>query len=255
MKYTILVCFILIFSSLKAQDLFDLVKNSDHKAVKAYEGSVNIRDQNMATPLMWAIYSDDHKLVKILLKKGADPELKGWIYENDSISGYDLIYGSCLGIAAGKGNKRCLKFFIRKLGVSPNDREINLEPNLENGWTALHWAAYRGNLSAAKYLLDEGAKLEAVAPTNYNQTALNLAILGGQTEMLEFLLESGANCNYTDWLMVSVLSYAFKQRSREMVKILLEHGAVFDERENKNIEDELHKFFGVESVEELEVVE
>jgi ankyrin repeat protein len=231
-----------------------MVRDNDHKAVKDYEGSVNLRDDNQATPLMWALYSSDSKMVRLLLKKGADPYLKGWIYENNlevKSNPEEVIYGSCLAIAAGKGKKDMLKYFVKKLDISPNDREINLEGNIENGWTALHWATYVGDKGAIKFLVKEGANINAVMPTNFNQTALHLAIINSNTEIVELLLESGADVNTTDWMGRSVLSYAFQTKSREMVKLLLNKGAVFDEREQRVLEDELYKNFKIDKAADL----
>ncbi|MBN1950206.1 MAG: ankyrin repeat domain-containing protein [Bacteroidales bacterium] len=251
MRHFLILLLVLILPKVYAQGLFDLVKQGDIRAVKSYDGPVNLRDENQATPLMWAIFSEDQKMVKKLLKKGADPELKGWIVVEDSTTGLELIYGSCLALAAGTGNARLVRYFIEKKGISTEDREINLQTNLENGWTALHWAAFTGRVDIASYLIQRGASIDAVAPTNNNLTPLQFAVQAGHVEMAELLLNAGANCDQTDWLGISVLSHAFNQRSREMVKILLDNGASFDEREKKVLPDELDKAFGIGNPSEL----
>lgn len=251
MRYLILIFFCGLSHIILAQDLFDYVRQHDFKAVKDYSGAVNLRDPNQATPLMWAVFSADRRMVRKLIRKGADPTLKGWIIVDDTLNHYQLIYGSCLAIAAGKKKNRLLKYFIRRQDLPVDDREINLDHNTEDGWTALQWASLVGNLEGAEFLIHRGADVNAIAPTNYNQTPLHLAVGFNQTEMVSLLIREGADCQATDLLGTSVLSYAFENESREIVKILLAAGAHFAERENKVLEDELHKTFGVDDVNEL----
>ena len=241
MKTSFILLLLFLGSYLQSQTLFDLVVRNDLKAVKEYEGAVNLRDENEATPLMWAAYASDFRMVK----KGADTGMKGWILHRDTIHNYEFIYGSNMAIAAGESNIKLLKYLIRKCHTQIDDREVNLYENRENGWTALHWAAVRGNEKVARYLIRKGADIDARAKTDFNQTPLILAINFDQTEMARLLIRKGADCNLGDMYGISVLTYAFESESRELIKLLLENGAEFNSIEKKTVPEQLQEIFGI----------
>lgn len=61
----------------------------------------------------------------------------------------------------------------------------------DQGWTALHWASFRGCLEAAEVLLENGASVDQCA--NDGQTPLSWAAITGRIELVELLLENGAD--------------------------------------------------------------
>jgi ankyrin repeat protein len=248
--------FFVLFSSfflinLSAQDLFQLVQNNDFKGVKDYIGPVNLRDANQATPLMWAVYCSDLKMVKQLVKKGADVKMKGWILFKDSVSKFDFIYGSCLAIAAGENKVNHLKYFIRKCKIPVDDREIILNDFKENGWTPLQWASVKGNKRAVKYLIKRGADINAVSENDFNQSPLLFAINFKQIETAKLLVKLGADVNQKDLFGVVPLTCALEIQNRELVKYLIEHGAMPEEYAERPLEDMLLELFGVKRVEDL----
>ncbi|KAK8947408.1 hypothetical protein KSP39_PZI006767 [Platanthera zijinensis] len=60
----------------------------------------------------------------------------------------------------------------------------------QNGWTALHVAAFKGRTEAARELVESGAELEAVDDAGY--TPLRCAVEAGRTEMALLLIGYGA---------------------------------------------------------------
>ena len=60
----------------------------------------------------------------------------------------------------------------------------------EDGWTPLHRAAYEGHQEVAKYLIKQGAAVEAKA--NSGWTPLHWAAQEGHREVVEYLIEQGA---------------------------------------------------------------
>jgi ankyrin repeat protein len=62
-----------------------------------------------------------------------------------------------------------------------------------DGATALHWAAYYGDVGLALLLLEAGA--EVTAANRNGSTPLWLAASQGDTPMIEALLENGADAN------------------------------------------------------------
>jgi ankyrin repeat protein len=242
---------LLIFIQGFSQDLFSLVKNNEYKSVKTYIGAVNLRDTNQATPLMWAVYKSDLRMVRLLIRKGADVNLKGWIIFKDSISRFDFIYGSCLAAAAGENKVDQVRYFIRKLKIPVDDREIFLNDYKEEGWTALQWASVKGNNRSLKYLIRQGANINAVSVNDYNQSPLLFAINFHQIEAAKILIDKGADVNQKDLFGVAPLTYALEIQSRELVKSLVKHGAILEENNDRPLEEMLLDLFGVSRIEDL----
>ena len=92
-----------------------------------------------------------------------------------------------------------------------------------DGATALHWAAYHGNVSLAGLLLDAGA--DASAANRNGSTPLWLAANQGDAAMIEALLEGGADANEELPLGRRPLMLAARSGVVDAVRVLLEHGA------------------------------
>ncbi len=239
MKIKSFVFLLLFVQSAFPQDIFQLVKNSDLDAVRNYEGPVNLRDTNQATPLMWAVYVSDLKMVKHLVKKGADVTLKGWIFFTDSISHFEFIYGSCLVIAAGEGKKDVLKYLLNRQNISVEDKEINLYENVENGWNALQWASVRAKNHIVKYLVKKGADINAPAQADLNQTPLILAINFNRDETALLLTKLGADVNQCDDYGVSPLTYALELQAVDLIELMIKKGAITSDIDYEIIDDQL----------------
>lgn len=130
----------------------------------------------------------------------------------------------------------------------------------EDGETALHLATVNGHVGAVRTLLENKAKVDAIAQNNNltalhlaaingrtpiiplllaakaninarsnstKRTPLHLAILSGMDEAARFLVEAKANLDCKDsWESLSALDTARKQKNNELVKFLQEHGAI-----------------------------
>jgi uncharacterized protein len=98
----------------------------------------------------------------------------------------------------------------------------------EDGFTPLHFAAFFGHPEAAKLLVDRGAELEARS-TN-EQIALDAAPLhsasaAGQLEVCRVLLDAGADVNAVQHGGYTALLDAAVNGDEELVEFLLERGA------------------------------
>lgn len=225
MKKIILFLVLFIASNVFSQSIFDYVKANDFSSVKAYSDSINARDDNQATPLMWAVYKSDLKMVKMLISKGADPNLKGWINFRDStLNGY-FAYGSCLVIAAGENKLDILKYLLKKQKIPIDDKEINLDKNIDNGWTALQWAAVQGNLDIITYLVKKGANINSVAETNNNATPLILALMFHHKNAAKLLIDLGADVNKKDSKELSPLDYAIYLNDNDLLDFMTQKAA------------------------------
>lgn len=86
-----------------------------------------------------------------------------------------------------------------------NDRVIELidaDPQLaitpvNDNITLLHWAAINNRIEIAKYLINKGAKVDAIGGA-LNSTPLHWAVRDGKLEMIVFLLSYGAQPSLLD---------------------------------------------------------
>ncbi|MBU3621641.1 ankyrin repeat domain-containing protein [Polynucleobacter sp. CS-Odin-A6] len=61
----------------------------------------------------------------------------------------------------------------------------------KSGWTALHYACSAGKLSVAEFLVANGAKVNALSPSD--TTPLMMAVSSGNELLIKFLLDNGAD--------------------------------------------------------------
>ena len=88
---------------------------------------------------------------------------------------------------------------------------------------SLEEAAYRGDSQTVRQILDHGGSGGQI------DMALIFAASNGQVEMVQLLLERGANVNYTDHRLMSdgysALHWAATKGRESTVSLLLQHGA------------------------------
>ena len=61
----------------------------------------------------------------------------------------------------------------------------------KSGWTPLHYACTTGKLSVAEFLVANGAKVNALSPSD--TTPLMMAVSSGNDQLIKFLLDKGAD--------------------------------------------------------------
>jgi len=93
--------------------------------------------------------------------------------------------------AARKGDLAALSSLLNRDRSLVNERDREHEGAYEvvgKGWTPLHWAAYSGQLQAARLLLDRGA--DPKARDAFGFTPLHYA---AEKELVDLLLDRGAH--------------------------------------------------------------
>ncbi len=207
---------LLVSNGQKAEALQQIAAGTDVNAVRT-DGS---------SALLYAAYQGDAELVKALLDKGANPNLR-----NE--------YGAfALSEAVQQGSQPIVDMLLSH----------NADANLGNveSETALMVAARSGNLAAAQALLKAGAKVNA--KENWGgQTAVMWAAAQSQTEMLKLLIKNGADVNMQGAMRLwdrrtlseprpkdmnkgglTALLYASREGCTDCVKILKDAGADFN---------------------------
>ena len=143
------------------------------------------------TALMWAVSEQHPEVVRVLLARGADFHAKSDVWSD-------------------------------MMAVPPHGKpEYNrLIPH--GGETALMFAARVGDLASARLLLAAGANVNDADAWGVSATVL--AAHSGFTELVEFLLDQGADANAIG-PGFTALHEAIMRRDERMVTALLAHGA------------------------------
>ena len=106
--------------------------------------------------------------------------------------------------------------------------ECHFDPNItdvknKNGVTPLIACCNQKNFEMAHFLIQNGADVNYT--TNCGLTPLIVACMNGNSEMAQFLVEQGANVNQKDDNGVTPIFYACKRAHFSTVKLLLKLGA------------------------------
>src|SRR5262245_15151528 len=153
--------------------------------------NVNVRAARRQTALMWAVAQKHSEVVKALLARGADVHAR-----SDAWS--------------------------QVMAVPPHGYPDYNRAIPHGGDTALMFAARVGDLASAKLLIAAGANVNDADAWGVSATVLSAH--SGYGELVEFLLEKGANPNAAP-AGFTALHEAIMRRDESMVKALLAHGA------------------------------
>ena len=103
------------------------------------------------------------------------------------------------------------------------EQQVDVNGAEVDGTTALHWAAYQGDLDVAQLLLRAGARADA--RNRYAVTPLALACGRGNAPIVEALLDAGADANTTLPEGETVLMAAARSGNVDVLRLLLARGA------------------------------
>lgn len=153
--------------------------------------NVNARAARRQTALMWAVSQKHPEVVKVLLAHGADVHARSEIWSD-------------------------------VMAVSPHGH-LDYNRAIPHGNnTPLMFAARVGDLASAKLLVAAGAKVDDADA--WGVSAMVLAAHSGFGDLVEFLLDKGANPN-ADASGFTALHEAIMRRDERVVTALLAHGA------------------------------
>ncbi|MFK7852817.1 MAG: ankyrin repeat domain-containing protein [Granulosicoccus sp.] len=174
---------------------------------------INESDYFVGGPLFIAAGRPDTEVVRVLLERGADPDLVGESGDNTP-----------LHQAAIAGINDNIELLIK---ASANMENLNAR-----GDSALHLASADGNLSAMKLLMNAGADIDAVNDVNQT-TPIQAATLNGQIEAVRYLVTNGAGLDVKDaqgrgLLHNAAVSYSYTAvGDASLVTYLFENGAPY----------------------------
>ncbi len=138
------------------------------------EADAKWRGPDGSTALQWAVYNGDLVKTKRLLQQGAD------------VSAVNNYGANAMQLAAEVADPNMLKLLL--------DAGANADSPNPEGQTALMLVARTGNVDAAKLLVKNKATIDAREHFG-EQTALMWATARRHPEMMQFLIEKGADVN------------------------------------------------------------
>ncbi len=194
-SFTVLLILILSLSGCTTSPLMDAVIDGDIKKTNALLGQgADINECSRYTPLMRAARIGHIEMAKLLLDKGADI--------NATCGGYTAIIW-----AVYYERNEIVKLLL--------DRGADVNA-MCGGYTALMWAVnYVGQIEMVKLLLDRGADVNIYSAVNY-----------GLTDRVKHLLDRGADDNnYSGDNWNTALHLAIYNGYNDIIQLLLERGA------------------------------
>ena len=171
------------------------------------EVDVNLRNDDNKTALQRAVDMNRTDIVHLLIDAGAD-------VNTQNNEGHSPLYVACKS-----GELDIVKMLVRAgAGVSVADND---------GYTCLMLAAWHGHTDIVRYLVgvpevELNHQSGAAASSN---TALHLAARNKRTDVVQVLIDAGADIDTQNNLGHSPLHYACKKGARDIVKMLVRAGA------------------------------
>ncbi len=156
------------------QDIFDLMRKGDVQAVMSLvektPGLVDAREGQGMTPLHYAVYGKDTRLIRFLIDKGA------------SLEAVNASVKTPLHIAAINDQSEAAAVLL--------ERGAKVEARDDYGRTALILCAReRGQAATGRVLIAAGADVNAV--DRFGSSALELAAWRGKKDFVDLLLDRG----------------------------------------------------------------
>lgn len=164
---------------------FNFTENKNSSESVKYFFNTNYCVNGTTNPLLVAYSMKDRDLIRALLNFGADPSLADTktnknltqlIYEDaqqasDEKSSMKQLLSDCFMQSIVQNDERALRQFVES-GLEVNIRDESVVLPDQN--TYLHWAALYANESVVRYLLDNGAEVNAT--NKYGATPLHECI-------------------------------------------------------------------------------
>jgi len=166
--------------------------------------------------LHYAVFYNHRSIVEYLLDEGANID----IIANTGLT--PLMWG------VDRGHVELVGFLL----------ECEADPAIVNqeGFSALHFAVRSKNYAMVEMLLsfntetEEWTKVNGRTKTGY--TAINFAAFDGSLKILQLLVEYGGNVNICSYSNVSPLHRAITKKHIDVVEFLLENGADVDKNDD-----------------------
>ena len=205
-------------------------KNGDLKTAKimlANKVDVNMTDYDGLTPLLSAIINHNTDMTRLLLEYNANPNLcdnDGWTPLMVAIANNET--------TASQDNTEIIKMLL------VNNADIS-QPN-DNGYTPMIICAMNGEMNIMRMLVDRNASVNEKDKEDITVFAHAVMFAGRDNkseerklkhEMIDFLIEKGADIHYSNINNQSALFLAAHNGYLDMVKYCVEHNMNYNQRD------------------------
>ena len=175
------------------------------QAIIDHGADVNATDKNNCTALMWAIKKRHADAIHVLLKAGADTKFAN---KNGQTCLMYAVYSNC--------SEEVLQAII--------DHGADVNATNKDNYTALLEACRARHVDAIHVLVKAGADTNIADKDGH--TCLTYIVLGDYSnEVLQALIDHGANLNATCKHDNTALMKACKKRNEDAIRVLLKAGA------------------------------
>ncbi len=162
----------------------------------------------------------------------SNPDFKVWLLKDEN--GYTMLHKSVFNNDI-ETTEIIIKEAKRRLGMGKGDalaKFINDKNN--DGLTALHFAANKGNIPLLKLLIDNGANVDAV--TNLGKNVMHMAAEGNQPSMIIYLItEEHQSSQCVDESGSTPLHWACYAGAEEAVNFLLNLNVDINEQDKEKL--------------------
>lgn len=171
-------------------------------------------------PLGLAIISRNQEAIALLLQRGAAVKVKVPDYFSPNAH-YNALIQAAIG-----NNSEAVRLLLQK-GAAINDLSDGKEIPARGGKSALIIATENRYTELARLLVDNGASVNLFGKgwETTSSSPLIAAARGGDTLLVKWLLDKGANVNAVDGEGVSPLLAAGSRSNRDAAALLLDRGA------------------------------
>ncbi|MDR3111657.1 MAG: ankyrin repeat domain-containing protein [Elusimicrobiota bacterium] len=162
-----------------------------------YKADMLAKDTNNLAPIDYAVFFENYGMVEAIAK-----------YDSQALDTVDINGFTPLDFAVASQNKRIVDLLMSSgagIELAKSERPLNI-------------AVSFGNISLAKFFIDNGASINAKGISN--MAPLIVAARNNDINMVRFLLENGAKTNTREDENFTPIDYAKKNENLEMVKLL-----------------------------------
>ena len=175
--------------------------------LKECEFDINGGNGRVGTALEWAAMNDRVEMCKFLVERGSDPNMS---------FGDRSQYRTAVDVAAQNNALNALKYLVEQAGgeahyahfcaaekgafdvvrymMARNPIDVNSK---WDGIPLLSYAAWSGNLSLCKYLVEQGARVNGIEGVDNENLPISIASRKKHFEIIELFLKNGAEFTFS----------------------------------------------------------
>ena len=207
----------------KAKEIHSMIRTLDREdVVKPILNHYSKVDDEEITPLLAAAKNGHAEVVNVLLEDNCvDIEQTGTVNSNEqTIEG-----ATAMWCAANAGHLDVVKVLVK--------HKADVNHTTRSNSTPLRAACFDGHLDVVKYLMENGADITITSKFIDLNSCIQIASGNGHRHVVEYLLQKGEDPNKPDGRGFTSLHAAADGGYLEVAKLLVVHGTVITEDNDK----------------------